>query len=586
MALDGITISSITAELHQKLIGGRIDKIYQPLSDEIIFTVRSTGENYKILVSANSSHPRMHITQIQKENPMTPPMFCMVMRKYIAGGKITKIYQPDFERIIILEVESMNELGDITAKKLILEMMGKHSNFIVTDENNKILDAIKRISHDKSSVREVLPGKEYATPPSQNKTNPLFLTKEHLFEQLQKQSGAKVQEVLYKNYTGISPIFASEICFRAGITSSYFCEQLTEQEKQTIFTVFCDVLEQIKQQQFHYSIYYEADKNKLLDFSVLDMKQFAAFPKEDYHSISSLLEQFYAEKDNIYHVRQKSHDMRRILVSNIERCAKKKEIQKKTEKDVAAKDSWKIKGELLTANIYAIPKGITTFRTVNFYDTELKEIEIAIDPTKTPAENAQKYFSKYNKAKRTLAALEIQKKQNEEELAYLESILNSLDAAKEEADLDEIRMELAEQGYMKRKTAKKNRVQKKAKPLHYLSSDGFDIYVGKSNLQNDTLTLRFAESNDIWLHTKEIPGSHVIIKTNGTPVPDNTLLEAANLSAYFSKSQNGSQVPVDYTLRKYVKKPNGAKPGMVIYEKNKTIYITPQESMIKALETK
>ena len=316
------------------------------------------------------------------------------------------------------------------------------------------------------------------------------------------------------------------------------------------------------------------------------MKQFAAFPKQEYQSISVLLEQFYAEKDNLYHVRQKSHDMRRILVSNIERCVKKKEIQKKTEKDVAAKDSWKIKGELLTANIYAIPKGITTFRTVNFYDTELKEIEIAIDPTKTPAENAQKYFSKYNKAKRTLAALAIQKKQNEEELAYLESILNALEAAKEEADLDEIRMELAEQGYMKRKTAKKNRVQKKAKPLHYISSDGFDIYVGKSNLQNDALTLHFAESHDIWLHTKEIPGSHVIIKTNGASVPDTTLLEAANLSAYFSKSQNSSQVPVDYTLRKYVKKPNGAKPGMVIYEKNKTIYITPEEGKIKKLETK
>ncbi len=586
MALDGITISSITAELNQKLIGGRIDKIYQPLSDEIIFTVRSIGENYKVLISANSSHPRMHITQIQKDNPMTPPMFCMVMRKYIAGGKITKIYQPDFERIIILEVESMNELGDITAKKLILEMMGKHSNFIVTDENNKILDAIKRVSHDKSSVREVLPGKEYTAPPSQNKANPLSCTKEHLLEQLQKQPGAKVQEVLYKSYTGISPIFASEICFRAGIAPSYFCEQLTEQEKETIFTVFCDVLAQIKQQQLCYSIYYEADKNKLLDFSVLDMKQFAAFPKQEYQSISVLLEQFYAEKDNLYHVRQKSHDMRRILVSNIERCVKKKEIQKKTEKDVAAKDSWKIKGELLTANIYAIPKGITTFRTVNFYDTELKEIEIAIDPTKTPAENAQKYFSKYNKAKRTLAALAIQKKQNEEELAYLESILNALEAAKEEADLDEIRMELAEQGYMKRKTAKKNRVQKKAKPLHYISSDGFDIYVGKSNLQNDALTLHFAESHDIWLHTKEIPGSHVIIKTNGASVPDTTLLEAANLSAYFSKSQNSSQVPVDYTLRKYVKKPNGAKPGMVIYEKNKTIYITPEEGKIKKLETK
>ena len=584
MALDGITVAGIVSELNKKLLGGRIDKIYQPLADEIIFTVRSIGQNYKVLVSANSSHPRMHITQIQKQNPISAPIFCMVMRKYIAGAKITKIYQPDFERMIILEVESMNELGDITPKKLILEMMGKHSNFIVVDEHNKILDAIKRVSHDKSSVREVLPGKEYCMPPSQQKQNPLFMTKEHIFEQLQKQSGAKVQEVLYQSYTGISPILASEICFRANIDSSYFCEQLTEQNKQSIYTTFYNVLEQVKQQQFCYYIYY--DEYKLLDFSVLNMEQFQQFSKKQYESISMLLEDYYAEKDNLYHVRQKSHDMRRILLSNIERCAKKKEIQKRTEKEVASKDKWKIKGELLTANIHAISKGMSIFRTINFYDPEYKEIEIAIDPTKTPSENAQKYFSKYNKAKRTLAALEIQKKQNDEELAYLETIFQSLETAKEEADLDEIRMELVEQGYMKRKTAKKNKPQKskKTKPLHYISSDGFDIYVGKSNIQNDELTLHTAQGSDIWLHTKDIAGSHVIIKTNGIDVPDSTLLEAANISAYFSKGKNSSHVPVDYTLRKYVKKPNGAKPGMVIYERNKTIYITPDEKNIKKLE--
>ena len=584
MALDGITVAGIVSELNKKLLGGRIDKIYQPLADEIIFTVRSIGQNYKVLVSANSSHPRMHITQIQKQNPISAPIFCMVMRKYVAGAKITKIYQPDFERMIILEVESMNELGDITPKKLILEMMGKHSNFIVVDEHNKILDAIKRVSHDKSSVREVLPGKEYCMPPSQQKQNPLFMTKEHIFEQLQKQSGAKVQEVLYQSYTGISPILASEICFRANIDSSYFCEQLTEQNKQSIYTAFYNVLEQVKQQQFCYYIYY--DEYKLLDFSVLNMEQFQQFSKKQYESISMLLEDYYAEKDNLYHVRQKSHDMRRILLSNIERCAKKKEIQKRTEKEVASKDKWKIKGELLTANIHAISKGMSIFRTINFYDPEYKEIEIAIDPTKTPSENAQKYFSKYNKAKRTLAALEIQKKQNDEELAYLETIFQSLETAKEEADLDEIRMELVEQGYMKRKTAKKNKPQKskKTKPLHYISSDGFDIYVGKSNIQNDELTLHTAQGSDIWLHTKDIAGSHVIIKTNGIDVPDSTLLEAANISAYFSKGKNSSHVPVDYTLRKYVKKPNGAKPGMVIYERNKTIYITPDEKNIKKLE--
>ncbi len=587
MALDGVAVAGIVSELNQKLTGGRIDKIYQPLADEIIFTLRNGGENYKVLVSANSSHPRMHITQIQKENPMQPPMFCMVMRKYIAGGKITNIYQPDFERMIIIEVESANELGEKTIKKMILEIMGKHSNFIIVDENNKILDAIKRVSHDKSSVREVLPAKQYSFPPSQQKQNPIFVTKQQLFSLLQKQSGVKIQQALYQSYTGISPIFASEICFRAYTEPSSFWEELREEQKEALFSVFSSVVEQIKSQSFFYAIYYDADTNKILDFGVLEMEQFGCCKKKQYESISTLLEAFYAQKDNAYHIKQKAHDMRRILLSNIERCVKKKEIQKKTEQDVAKKDVWKVKGELLTANIHSITKGISTFRTVNFYDPQMKEIEIAIDPTKTPPENAQAYFHKYNKAKRTLSALSIQKKQNDEELAYLESILNALQTAKEETDLDEIRAELVQQGYMKKKTTKKNKPQKqkKSKPMHYISSDGFSIYVGKSNLQNDALTLRFAQSNDIWLHTKEIPGSHVIIQTNGAAVPDTTLLEAAHIAAYFSKAKESSQVPVDYTLRKYVKKPNGAKPGMVIYETNKTIYVTPSEDIVQNIKT-
>lgn len=587
MALDGITAAAIVQELKTNLIGGRIDKIHQPLADEIRFTVRGIGVVRKILVSANSSTPRIHITETTKENPMTAPLFCMVLRKYLAGGRIIDICQPDFERIIIIKVESANEMGDMTIKNLILEIMGKHSNLILTNENGQILDSIKRISHEKSSVREVLPGKEYVFPPSQNKKNPLLAEQSDFSFSLQLQAGQKLQEFLYKNYTGISPIMAGEICFRAGLEPSDTCQQTTTHEGEKLFAAFQNVMEEVKQGNFLPKIYYHPKSNRVLDFAVVEMTEFQNLDQKSFSTVSSLLENFYHERDNVYHIRQKAHDMHRLVVSNIERCIKKKEIQLKTRKDVEDMESWRKKGELLTANIYAIPQGVTTFRTQDFYDENMGEIDIALDPTKTPAENAQKYFSRYNKAKRTLAALEIQEKQNDEELLYLESVLNALENASDEGDLAEIRTELAESGFVRRQTPKKGASKpKKTKPLHFISSDGYEVFVGKSNLQNDELTLRFAESTDLWLHTKEIPGSHVIIRTNGTGIASDTALaEAANLAAYYSKGKNSSMVPVDYTLRKNVKKPNGAKPGMVIYLTNRTIYVTPDESKIQEMQT-
>lgn len=587
MALDGITTAAIVSELKKELLGGRIDKIYQPLHDEIIFTVRSIGSNYKILASANSSHPRMHITNVSKDNPASPPMFCMILRKHIAGGKITNIYQPNFERIIILEVQSMNEMGDMTAKKLILEIMGKHSNLILTDENNKILDAIKRISHDTSSVREVLPGKEYVYPPSQDKKNPLDTTPQEFDSFFHQQAGRKLQEFLYKSYTGISPVMASEICLRAGLDPSNACEQISIQTMNQLYSVFENLMLMVKEEAFEPQLITQTPTQKIIDFSVFFMNQYQNYQQTSYESISVLLEDFYSKKDNAYHIQQKASDMRRLILTNIDRCIKKKQIQEKTLKDIADREVWKLKGELLTANIYAIPQNATVFRAVNYYEEAQPEIEIAIDPTKSPSENAQKYYNKYNKAKRTLAALEIQKKQNEEELLYLESVLNALENAKDDADLREIRAELAETGFIKkRNTVKKGQQKaKKSKAMHYISSQGYDIYIGKSNIQNDELTMHFADSNDLWFHTKNIPGSHVILQTKGTgEAPDETLLEAAHLAAYYSKSKHGSNVPVDYTLRKNIKKPNGSKPGFVIYEQNKTIYITPEEEKIMQIK--
>ncbi len=587
MALDGITAAAIVHELKTNLIGGRIDKIHQPVADEIRFSVRGAGVVHKILASANSSNPRIHFTETARENPMTAPLFCMVLRKHIAGGKIMDICQPNFERIIMIKIESANEMGDMTVKNLILEIMGKHSNLILTDENGRILDSIKRVSHEKSSVREVLPGKDYVLPPSQNKKNPLLAEQGDFLFSLALQSGQKLQEFLYKTYTGISPIMAGEICFRADLEPSDTCQQITPEKGEALFTAFQAVMEEVKLSNFTPKLYYHPNSNRVLDFGVIDMTEFKAFQQKTFPSISALLESFYQERDHASHIKQKAHDMRRLVSSNIERCIKKKEIQLKTRKDVAAMESWRKKGELLTANIYAIPQGATTFRTTDFYDEAMGEIEISLDPTKTPSENAQKYFSRYNKAKRTLTALEIQEKQNDEELVYLESVLNALENASDEADLAEIRTELAESGFVRRQAPKKGAPKaKKAKPLHFTSSDGYEIYVGKSNLQNDELTLRFADSMDIWLHTKEIPGSHGIIRTNGTGIASDTALEeASNLAAFYSKAKNSSMVPVDYTQRKNVKKPNGAKPGMVIYLTNRTIYVTPDEEKVNSMQS-
>lgn len=588
MALDGITASAIVSELNTALLGGRIDKIHQPVADEIRMTIRGLGNGAKkLILSANSAHPRIHLTESTRENPMTAPLFCMVLRKHIAGGKIVEICQPDFERIIILRIESANEMGDITTKNLILEIMGKHSNLILTDENGKILDSIKRVTHEKSSVREVLPGKTYVFPPSQDKKNPLEAESGDFLFSLHLQEGRKLQEFIYQTYTGISPLMAGEICARAGLDASNACQETTIEEGEALFTAFGKTMAEIKAGRYQPAIYYRKEHHRIVDFAVLEMTQFAGLEKKSFDSVSALLESFYQERDNAAHIRQKAHDMRRLVMSNIERCVKKKEIQLKTRRETKGMELWKKKGELLTANIYAIPQGITTFRTIDYYEADLPEIEIAIDPAKTPAENAQKYFSKYNKAKRTLAALEIQEKQNEEELVYLESVLNALENAKDDADLSEIRTELAESGFLRRQVQKKGTQKpKKAKPLCYFSSDGYEILVGKSNLQNDELTLRVAEPTDLWLHTKEIPGSHVIIRTKGqSELPETTMEEAANLAAFYSKAKNSSMVPVDYTQRKNIKKPNGAKPGMVIYLTNRTIYITPDADRVDQMRT-
>lgn len=582
MAFDGITVSAIKAEIEDKILGGRIDKVYQPEKDEIILGIRSMGQAYKLLLTSNASNPKFHFTQTNPSNPMTPPLFCMVMRKHLQSGKIIKIEQPDFDRILNIYVESLNELGDYSVKKLVLEIMGRHSNIILTDENNTILDCIKHIGHDTSSVREVLPGREYTLPPSQGKINTLELDNNNFNEVLENNPSFEIQSVIYKNYTGISPIAASEICYRANVNGSTPVEALTDIQKEIVFNKFAGLVEDIKANRF-YPESITNEKGKTIDFSPIEMTQFNGLEIKKYTSISELIESFYANRDFAYRIGQKTQDLRKLITQNIERCIRKKDIQMQTLRSIKNRDELRLKGELLTANIYSIKKGMTTVELPNYYSENQELVAIELDSNKTPSENAQKYYKAYNKAERTFEALKDQIKSNDEELAYLESVLTSVNNCTDEQDVKEIRRELREEGYVKKVKNQKDKSKKHSVPLHFISQDGFDIYVGKNNIQNDELTLKFARPRDIWMHTKNIPGSHVIIVANGQTIPDTTLNEGAMLSAFYSKAKNSSKVPVDYTEKKNVKKPNGSKPGFVIYETNKTAYITTSEEEIKKI---
>jgi len=578
MPLDGTAIASVVHEL-SALIGGRIDKISQPEPDEIFINLRAGGKNHKLLLTVNANAPRINFTSQSKIAPLKAPMFCMVLRKHITSGRVTAIHQPEFERIVEIHIEAMDEMGDKSPKILLIEIMGKHSNIMLLDANRKILDAIKHVSPSVSSVRPIMPGMAYSPPPSTDKHNPLTLGEGELLPAI-SPNNFKLQEALYKRLNGISPIVASEICNMAGVAADTFIKDLTPADEMQLCTAFFAVTGRIKNGDFECNIF--SDESKAVDISALPMTLYAHYSAENYASPSEMLEAFYARRDESYRISQKTVDMRKLINTHLERARKKSFMHERTLEEIKNRDDLRIKGELLMAYMYMVEKGAESYTAENFYDDN-KPMEIALDPSLTVAENAQRYFKQYNKQKRTFAALQEQIEKNNEDLAYLDSVAAAMETITDEADIAEIRAELAAQGFAKRRTESKNKkVAQAAKPLHYISSDGFDMYIGKNNTQNDNLTLRMAGANDIWMHTKDIPGSHVIVMAGGKELPDTTILEAANLAAYHSKARNSAQVPVDYVAKRHVRKPNGAKPGFVIYDSHKTVYVTPKETTLEA----
>lgn len=567
MAFDGIVTRAIVHELNQEISSGRILKVYQPTMHEIILTVRQFGKNKQLLLSSHSSYARIHITNDKYENPQEPSMFCMMLRKYLNGSFIKEFKQIENERIIHMDIETKNEIGDISQKRLIVELMGKHSNIILVDiERNVIIDSIKHISTAFNRHRSIMPGSTYIAPPNQGKINPLSIDSDTFIKKIDFNSGKKDKQIV-QQYMGISPLLANEIIFRAGLNQISVYKQVFEQ-----------LIETIINNEFSPQII-EAKKRY---FYVLPLQSVTGQVKQ-YTTVSEMLDDFYSGKAERDRVKQKAGDLLRFLANEIKKNERKLEKLDMTLEDAKNAEHYKHSGELLTAHMHLVNFGDTSIEVVDYYDPNQSTKSITLNPHKTPSENAQSFFKKYHKLKKSKEMVTEEKKKAIEEIAYLDEIISQIESARE-VDIEEIREELQEQGYLKKRVDKnkKKKMTNKPTPELYFSSDGTEILVGRNNKQNDYLTNKLAKKSNIWLHTKDIPGSHVVIKHDHPS--EQTLFEAAQLAANYSKSKHSSTVPVDYTQVKHVKKPNGAKPGFVIYEQQKTLYITPDDTYLSKLK--
>jgi len=557
MALDGLFFTSIVKELQAELLEGKVNKISQPEADTILLQMRGKEAQRKLLLTSNSSYARIHFTNEKKENPMQAPLFLMVLRKHLVGAKLTAVEQVDGDRLINLRFLSYDEFGYDQAFTLSIEMMGKHSNIIlIREKEGTIVDCIKHVSSLKNSYRSLLPGKTYVAPPKTFKLNPQNYEEAALKEKLHLL--AFDEDFFSKVFVGISK------------RTSHDLFGLYEQEEP--FTFITEILERILSSDRFYILQSEKGFEDVTSYPFKDTYQV-------YSSPSLALETFVKEKDAKDRMKSKTSDLTKLLNNNLQRVCKKVELLEKSMEDAKDKESYKIMGEILSANVYALKDGMDEAVLLNYYTEE--EIRIKLNPSKSISQNIDHYYSKYNKKKRAEVMAKGQQILAMEEEDYLVSILLSLDNLENQEEIEEIRKELMVAGYLRFKKSGSKK-EKSSKPLHYKSSEGIDLYVGKNNTQNDYLTTKFANRHDTWLHTKNIPGSHVIIRSDD--FNNETLLEAANLAAYFSKASTSTKVPVDYTLVKNVKKPSGAKPGMVIYSTNKTLYVDPAPPRINRQE--
>ena len=642
MAFDGIVIANIVRDMREKLVGGRILKIQQPEKSELIITIKNYDQ-YRLFISADASLPLIYLSSSKKEAPITAPNFCMLLRKYIGTARIVDIYQPDMERVVVMDLEHLDEMGDVSKKKLIVEIMGKHSNIIFCSCENdglKIIDSIKHVSSAMSSVREVLPGREYFIPRQADKINPLSVTEEEFISRIGGYPDI-LSKAIYMTFTGFSPLMANEIVYRAGFDGETNAKNLNPDLLLHLYKRFASVVEDVKEGRFVPCICYSVkesgrnlsgvpqtgenigqdkldskeaieenssplpenkikDKGEPVEFSALKLTLFEN--RQDMHlvlydSISRVLEDYYSKKNVVTNIRQKSADLRKVVGNALERTVKKLELQKKQLADTEKRDKFKLYGDLLTTYGYGIEDGLSECILNNFYTGE--DIKVPLDKDLSPLENAKKYYEKYSKLKRTYEAVSVQVSSSEEELEHLESVNVSLNLADCSEDLERIKSELISCGYIKghfngnspKNSSKKSKginknagSREKSKPLHFVTEDGFHIYVGKNNYQNDELTFKVANGGDWWFHAKKNAGSHVIVKTEGRELPDRVFEQAAGLAAYYSKAAENTKTDVDYLQRKDVKKPNGSKPGFVVYYTNYSMTVVPSIEGLKQVD--
>lgn len=566
MPFDGIVTRAVTKELSDLLVPGKITKIYQPTDTEVIMTVRSQGKNQVLLLSIHPTYSRVHITEDSFHNPQDAPMFCMVLRKHLSGAILETIEQNGMERIITFTIKTRNEIGDISYKKLIIELMGKHSNLMLVDnEKGHIIDSLKHVTIAQNRHRTVLPGSNYVSPPNQDKLNPLEVDGETVIRKLDFNAG-KLDSQLVQLLVGFSPFIAKELVKRAKLgTNELYMEKFTELQ------------EEIKHHQYTPAIY----RDKKEDFHVLRISSFQG-ETEAFPTTNQMLDSFYSGKAERDRVKQQAKDLYRFIQNERDKNERKLKKHARTLKKAESAETYQKLGELLTANMHMVKQGDSSVKVVDYYDPEQSEINIELNPNKTPSENAQSFFKTYQKLKTSKVKVEEEIIKTKEELAYFDQLLQQIDVAGVE-DIEEIREELREEGYLKKqRIGRRKNKQVVPKPEDYISSDGTTILVGKNNKQNEYLTMKLSHRDEIWLHTKDIPGSHVVIKSKEPS--EQTILEAAQLAAYFSKSQGSSSVPVDYTKVRHVKKPNGSKPGFVIYDNQRTLYVTPEKSVVDKLK--
>lgn len=581
MALDGAFLYAVKNEL-QPLIGGRVEKVFQPSREEIIISIRTRHGSKKLYISANAGSARVHVTEKQPDNPQTPPMFCMLMRKRLGSGRLMAVRQDGLERILFLDFECVNELGDVVTVTLACEIMGRCSNLIIIDENGKIIDSIKRVDEEMSRERLVLPGMKYALPPRDDRLNFLTAESEEIILRLRGTAPAELSKALIRIFEGISPILAREWAFFAG--------RGLHLQSDTIDGDFLDrllyIVKKTRQQLVNGECCFSVASTKeglLKDFSFIRLNQFGTLMyTKEIATASELLDYFYYERDRAVRTKQRANDLFKLLVNLTERTTRRIAAQKTELAACAKKDFYKLCGDLISANMYAVKKGDNSLITANFYEEGSPEITIELDTRKSPSQNAQYYYNEYKKCVTAEGKLAVQIEKGEEELQYLDSVFDALTRVDSENDIIQLRIELREQGYIK-SGGSKVKPPKALPPIEYRSSDGFTILVGRNNHQNDKLTLKFAEKSDIWLHTQAITGSHVIVVTDGEAPPDRTIEEAAIIAAVNSKGSSSTLVGVDYCLAKFVKKPVGAKPGKVIFTNYKTAFVKPDAELADKL---